>query len=168
MKRLELWIEGIIFSSRWLQVPIYLGLVVGSGLYALKFIKELIHLCSEVQTMPEASFMLGILTLIDISMVLNLMAMVTIGGFATFVSRMQIHEHEDRPDWLEKIDAGTLKVKLAGALVGISGIELLKVFINIANHNLEQVKWQVIIHLVFLLSVVMLAYAEKILAAKKA
>lgn len=84
--------------------------------------------------------MLGILTLVDISMVLNLLVMVIIGGYATFVSRMHLENHEDRPDWLQKIDAGTLKVKLAGALVGISGIHLLKSFINIGNREFEQVK----------------------------
>lgn len=163
MRKAEKYFENFIFGSRWVQAPIYGGLVVASILYSYKFLMELIHLVSEVQTITEELLMLGILTLVDISMVLNLLVMVIVGGYATFVSRMDIESHEDRPDWLEKIDAGTLKVKLAGALVGISGIHLLKSFININNKDFEQVKWQIIIHVVFLFSTLMLAYTEKVL-----
>jgi len=163
VKKIENIFEQIIFSSRWVQAPIYGGLIVGSILYTYKFLVELIHLCATVGTMKEEVLMLGILTLVDISMVLNLLVMVIIGGYATFVSRMNLESHEDRPDWLEKIDAGTLKVKLAGALVGISGIHLLKSFINISNKDYEQVKWQVVIHVVFLFSTLMLAFTEKVL-----
>jgi uncharacterized protein (TIGR00645 family) len=163
MKKFESFFENFIFASRWVQAPIYGGLIVGAALYAYKFFVELIHLCMTVQTIGEEVLMLGILTLVDITMVLNLLVMVIIGGYSTFVSRMHLDSHEDRPDWLEKIDAGTLKVKLAGALVGISGIHLLKSFINIGNKNIEQVKWQIIIHVVFLFSALMLAYTEKIL-----
>lgn len=163
MKKLENLFEGIIFSSRWVQAPIYGGLIVGAVLYAYKFLIELIQLCMTVGAIKEEVLMLGILTLVDISMVLNLLVMVIIGGYATFVSRMNLQEHEDRPDWLEKIDAGTLKVKLAGALVGISGIHLLKSFIGIGQKDFEQVKWQIVIHIVFLFSTLMLAYTEKVL-----
>lgn len=163
MKKFEHALEGIIFSSRWIQAPIYGGLIVGAVLYTYKFLVELVHLCATVDTIAEEVLMLGILTLVDISMVLNLLVMVIIGGYATFVSRMHLANHEDRPDWLEKIDAGTLKVKLAGALVGISGIHLLKSFINIENKDGEQLKWQIIIHVVFLLSTLMLAFTEKVL-----
>lgn len=163
MKKIENVFESIIFSSRWIQAPIYGGLIVGSILYTYKFLIELVHLCTTVTTISEELLMLGILTLVDISMVLNLLVMVIIGGYATFVSRIHLDQHEDRPDWLKKIDAGTLKVKLAGALVGISGIHLLKSFININNKDFEQVKWQIIIHVVFLFSTLMLAYTEKIL-----
>lgn len=163
MKKIENIFEGIIFSSRWVQAPIYGGLIIGAILYSYKFLVELIHLCLTVGEIKEEVLMLGILTLVDISMVLNLLVMVIIGGYATFVSRMHLDHHEDRPDWLEKIDAGTLKVKLAGALVGISGIHLLKSFININNKDFEQVKWQIAIHVVFLFSTLMLAYTEKVL-----
>lgn len=163
MKKLESIFEGVIFSSRWIQAPIYGGLIVSAMLYTYKFLVELIHLCATVGVVKEEVLMLGILTLVDISMVLNLLIMVIIGGYATFVSRMHLDNHEDRPDWLEKIDAGTLKVKLAGALVGISGIHLLKSFINISNKDFEQVKWQILIHVVFLFSTLMLAYTEKVL-----
>jgi uncharacterized protein (TIGR00645 family) len=163
LKKVENILEAVIFSSRWIQAPIYGGLIVGAALYTYKFLIELIHLTTTVATISEEVLMLGILTLVDISMVLNLLIMVIIGGYATFVSRMNLAGHEDRPDWLEKIDAGTLKVKLAGALVGISGIHLLKAFINIGNKDFEAVKWQIVIHVVFLFSTLMLAYTEKVL-----
>ncbi|HAZ13658.1 MAG: hypothetical protein A2X86_16250 [Bdellovibrionales bacterium GWA2_49_15] len=165
MKNFESFLEKIIFSSRWVQAPIYLGLIIGAMLYTYKFAVELFHLCVTVGASTEEILMLGILTLVDISMVLNLLVMVIIGGYATFVSRLNLEHHEDRPDWLRKVDAGTLKVKLAGALVGISAIHLLKSFINIENKNFEHIKWQIVIHVVFLFSTLMLAYTEKILHA---
>jgi len=163
MKKLENIFENIIFASRWVQAPLYGGLIVGAVLYAYKFLVELLHLCVTVQTITEEVLMLGVLTLVDITMVLNLLIMVIIGGYATFVSRIHLDQHEDRPDWLQKIDAGTLKVKLAGSLVGVSGIHLLKSFINISNKSLESVKWQIIIHVVFLFSTIMLAFTERVL-----
>lgn len=165
-KKIESAIEKIIFASRWVQAPLYIGLIMGGVLYAYKFLIELIHLISEINVITESALMLGVLTLVDITMVANLIIMVIIGGYSTFVSRMDIEHHEDRPEWLKKVDAGTLKVKLAGSLVGVSGIHLLQVFINIETRNLEQVKWQVIIHVVFLLSSIMLAYSEKLLHEK--
>lgn len=164
--KIESAIEKIIFASRWLQAPLYVGLIMGGVLYAYKFLIELIHLVSEINVITESALMLGVLTLVDITMVANLIIMVIIGGYSTFVSRMDIEHHEDRPEWLKKVDAGTLKVKLAGSLVGVSGIHLLQVFINIESRDLEQVKWQVIIHVVFLLSSIMLAYSEKLLHEK--
>ncbi|MEQ1723389.1 MAG: TIGR00645 family protein [Pseudobdellovibrio sp.] len=163
MKKIETIFESIIFSSRWIQAPIYGGLIVGALLYSYKFLLELVHLATNVNSISEEVLMLGILTLVDIAMVLNLLVMVIIGGYATFVSRINLQNHEDRPDWLEKINAGTLKVKLAGALVGISGIHLLKSFVDIGKKDPELVKWQIIIHVVFLLSTLSLAYTEKIL-----
>jgi uncharacterized protein (TIGR00645 family) len=163
LKQIENGFEGIVFASRWIQAPTYFGLIVGAILYSYKFLTELVHLCMTVDTINEEVLMLGILTLVDITMVLNLLIIVIIGGYATFVSRIDLEKHEDRPDWLEKINAGTLKVKLAGALVGISGIHLLKSFINISHRDADQVKWQVIIHIVFLFSTLALAYTEKVL-----
>lgn len=156
-------IERIIFASRWVQAPLYVGLIIGGVLYAYKFLTELVHLISGINEITESALMLGVLTLVDITMVANLLIMVIIGGYSTFVSKIDIEHHEDRPEWLKKVDAGTLKVKLAGSLVGVSGIHLLQVFINIENRNLEYVKWQVIIHVVFLMSSIMLAYSEKLL-----
>ncbi len=164
--KMESAFEKILFASRWLQAPLYAGLIVGGVLYAYKFIVELIHLCVTINEITETALMLGILTLVDITMVANLLIMVIIGGYSTFVSRLDIDKHEDKPEWLQKIDAGTLKVKLSGALVGVSGIHLLITFININNYKSEHIMWQVIIHVVFLLSSVMLAYSEKLLNNK--
>jgi uncharacterized protein (TIGR00645 family) len=159
----ETAIEKMIFASRWFQAPLYLGLIVAGLLYSYKFVVELWHLVITVNQITEELLMLGVLTLVDITMVGNLLIMVIIGGYATFVSRINLDDHSDKPDWLDKIDAGTLKVKLATALVGISGIHLLKSFINIKEKNNDQVMWQVIIHVVFLFSAVMLAYTEYIM-----
>lgn len=167
LRKFETVLENIIFWSRWLQAPLYAGLIVGAVLYAYKFVIELYHMCAQINSITESQLMLGILTLVDITMVANLIIMVIIGGYSTFVSKMNIETHEDRPEWLKKVDAGTLKVKLAGSLVGVSGIHLLQTFINIGNKNMEHVKWQVIIHLVFLASSIMLAYSEKILHSKE-
>jgi len=166
LKPVEIMIERLIFSSRWLQLPLYVGLIIGCFLYAYKFLIELFHLCMTINQITEATLMLGVLTLVDITMVANLLIMVIIGGYSTFVSKLNIDSHEDRPEWLTKINAGTLKVKLAGALVGISGIHLLRSFINIEHQEIEHIKWQVIIHVVFLFSSIMLAYTEKILHEK--
>ena len=164
--KLETWFEKLIFASRWLQAPLYAGLILGGVLYAYKFTIELIHLFVSIDEISESELMLGVLTLVDITMVANLLIMVIIGGYSTFVSRIDIDKHEDKPEWLQKVDAGTLKVKLAGSLVGVSGIHLLQTFINIKNHEMEHVMWQVIIHVVFLCSSIMLAYSEKILHEK--
>lgn len=165
-KSVESLFEKIIFSSRWFQAPLYGGLIVAGVLYSYKFLVELVHLVTTINEISEEVLMLGVLTLVDITMVANLLIMVIIGGYATFVSRLELSNHPDKPDWLEKIDAGTLKVKLATALVGISGIHLLKTFINVKEKSSEQVMWQVIIHVVFLVSAVMLAYTEKLMAKK--
>ncbi len=164
--KVELIFEKIIFTSRWLQAPLYAGLILGGVLYAYKFIIELIHLCTSINEITETALMLGVLTLVDITMVANLLVMVIIGGYTTFVSRLDIDKHDDKPEWLQKVDAGTLKVKLAGSLVGVSGIHLLQIFINIENKNPEDVKWQIIIHVVFLLSSLALAFTEKIFHQK--
>ncbi len=166
VKKIESAFEKIIFASRWLQAPLYVGLIVGGVLYAYKFIVELVHLGLTINEITESALMLGVLTLVDITMVANLLIMVIIGGYSTFVSRIDIDQHEDKPEWLQKVDAGTLKVKLAGSLVGVSGIHLLQTFINIKNHETDHVMWQVIIHVVFLLSSIILAYSEKILHQK--
>lgn len=164
--KVESSLEKIIFASRWIQSPLYVGLIIGGILYAYKFILELIHLCTTINEISESALMLGVLTLVDITMVGNLLTMVIIGGYSTFVSRLDIDTHEDKPEWLQKIDAGTLKVKLAGSLIGVSGIHLLITFINIKSYESEHVMWQVIIHMVFLLSSVLLAWSEKILHNK--
>ena len=163
MKKLEHFIEKIIFASRWFQAPLYLGLIVGGILYSYKYLLELVHLCATINTITEEALMLGILTLVDITMVANLLIMVIIGGYSTFVSKLDIEDKEDKPEWLKMVGAGTLKVKLSVSLIGVSGIHLLKAFINIAHKDIEQVKWQIIIHIVFLVSALALAYTDKLL-----
>ncbi|MBF0297899.1 MAG: TIGR00645 family protein [Oligoflexia bacterium] len=162
-KKIETFLEIFIFTSRWFQAPMYAGLVIAGVLYAYKFIVELVHLAVNINTITEEFLLMGVLTLVDIVMVANLLNMVIIGGYSTFVSRLNISGHEDRPDWLDKINAGTLKVKLAGALVGISAVHLLKTFINISQKDVELVKWQIIIHVVFLFSTLLLAITEWVL-----
>lgn len=176
--KFEQGMERLIFASRWVQAPLYVGLIVAGVLYAYKFVEHLLHMVHDLNGLTETQVMLGVLTLVDITMVVNLLTMVIIGGYATFVSRLDLAGHPDRPDWLEHIDAGTMKVKLAGSLVGVSGIHLLQSFINmnalskadpiVYGQTIDGVKWQVIIHAVFLLSSIMLAYTEKVLSEKKA
>ena len=166
INRVEQVFETIVFASRWIQAPLYGGLIIAELLYAYKFLVELWEMIYHIQDHSETIFMLGVLSLIDITMVANLLVMVIIGGYATFVSRLSLDDHEDRPDWLEKVDAGSIKVKMAASLVGVSGIHLLKTFINIDNKSPVSVKWQVIIHLVFLGSTIALAAAEVLMKAK--
>ncbi len=164
IRKIEWFIEMGIFASRWIQLPMYIGLIVASLLYSYKFLGELFHLVLHVNHISESAVMLSILTLVDFTMVANLLFMVIVGGYSTFISKLNILEgHEDRPEWLQKVDAGTLKVKLAGSLVGVSGIHLLQTFINVSNNPTRTVVIQIVIHLVFLLSTLMLAFSEKIL-----
>ncbi len=167
ISKLEHVVESFIFSSRWIQLPMYLGLIMGSILYTYKFGVELLHLITHIQDLSESAVMLIILTLVDFTMVANLLFIVVIGGYSTFVSKLSIlDDHEDRPEWLQKVDAGTLKVKLAASLVGVSGIHLLQSFINIANKTYIDVAFQIVIHVVFLFSTLLLAYSEKIMHSK--
>ena len=166
MKAVEIFIEKLIFLSRWIQLPLFLGLIVGSIAFAYKFLVELYHLMHNLPQLTEIDLMLGILALIDLVLVINLIFMVVIGGYSTFISKMDIDSHEDRPEWLDQINASTLKTKLAASLVAISGIHLLKTFMNMNNIPLEQVKYQIFIHLVFLVSTVFLTYSEKMMHHK--
>ena len=163
MAGIEKNIEKVIFWSRWLQMPIYLGLIVASFMYSIKFMVQLWHLVSDFSGMTENTIMLSVLGLIDISMVINLLVVVFIGGYVTFVSKIDFEGHADRPDWLTKINASTLKIKLIISLVSISGVHLLKTFIDIHNIPLQDAIMQVAIHLVFLISALILAYTDKVM-----
>ncbi len=160
---MEKQLERFIFFSRWIQLPVYLGLIVASILYAVKFIMQLWHLLSNFLILDENTIMLSVLGLVDISMVINLLVVVFIGGYWTFVSKIEFDNHADKPDWLNKINASTLKIKLIISLVSISGVHLLKTFIDIHNIPLQDALMQVGIHVVFILSAVMLAWADKIM-----
>ena len=129
-------LPALIFSSRWLQLPLYLGLIVAQGVYVFQFVKELIHLVTGAATLTEQGIMLIVLGLIDVVMISNLLVMVIVGGYETFVSRMRLEGHPDQPEWLSHVNASVLKVKLAMAIIGISSIHLLKTFIGAGNLGL--------------------------------
>jgi uncharacterized protein (TIGR00645 family) len=171
-------IGALIFSSRWLQAPLYLGLIVAQAIYVFVFMTELWELGAKVLHDPthvdEATIMLAVLGLIDVVMIANLLIMVIIGGYETFVSRMNVDGHPDQPEWLSHVNANVLKVKLAMAIVGISSIHLLKTFIGVADigaagggsidgarYTSEGVMWQVTIHCVFIVSAVALAAIDR-------
>lgn len=153
---------SLIFLSRWLQAPLYLGLIVAQGIYVYRFMQELWHLMSDVHKLQESEVMLIVLGLIDVVMIANLLIMVIIGGYETFVSRLNLKGHPDQPEWLSHVNAGVLKVKLATALIGISSVHLLKTFIDVEKHSHKVVFWQVVIHTIFILSALILAWIEKI------
>lgn len=162
---IHVFLGNLIFLSRWLQAPLYLGLIVTQGVYVWQFGKELLHLIHSVshgEVMKESDIMLAVLGLIDVVMIANLLVMVIVGGYETFVSRLYLEDHPDQPEWLSHVNAGVLKVKLAAALVGISSIHLLKSFINADEMKENTLKWQVIIHLVFLVSALALAWIDRL------
>lgn len=153
----------IIFASRWLQLPIYLGLIVVQGIYAYKFIKSLYHLVINLNRMDSNTVMLAVLNLIDVVMIANLLVMVIVGGYETFVSRLKVDDHPDQPEWLDHVNATILKVKLSMAIISISSIHLLQTFINASNLDEKQMMWQVVIHLAFIVSALAMAYIDKML-----
>jgi uncharacterized protein (TIGR00645 family) len=157
----------LIFSSRWLQLPLYLGLIIAQCAYVFLFLKELLHLVVDVNSLTEQSIMLIVLGLIDVVMISNLLVMVIVGGYETFVSRLRLDGHPDQPEWLSHVNATVLKVKLAMAIIGISSIHLLKTFIEAGNIGMEGarfteegVMWQTIIHMAFIASAVGIAYTD--------
>jgi len=152
-----------IFLSRWLQAPLYLGLIVAQGVYVFLFMKELTHLVADANTFTENQIMLIVLGLIDVVMIANLLIMVIIGGYETFVSRLNLKEHPDQPQWLSHVNATTMKIKLAMALIGISSIHLLKTFINADQMTEATIYWQVVIHLTFIVSAIAMAITDYIM-----
>ncbi len=177
---IERLLEHTIFSSRWLQAPLYVGLILAQGVYVYQFLVELWHLVHSAATQtfdkslaPDLGtfIMLNVLGLIDVVMIANLLIMVIIGGYETFVSRLDLEHHDDQPEWLSHVNAGVLKVKLATALISISSIHLLKTFIMAINPppgaplNNHGIMWQVIIHCVFVFSAIALAWTDKLMMA---
>lgn len=183
-------LPNLIFTSRWLQLPLYLGLIAAQAVYVFHFLLELWHLVmaafgSQADLMAlvksigykagydatglnETIIMLVVLALIDVVMISNLLIMVIVGGYETFVSRMNLESHPDQPEWLSHVNASVLKVKLATAIIGISSIHLLKTFINAANYEEKVLMWQTLIHITFLLSAMAIAYTDRIMSASKA
>lgn len=157
--------SNILFGSRWLQLPLYLGLIIAQAVYVFFFGVELVHMVEHTLTLKEADIMLIVLGLIDVVMISNLLIMVIVGGYETFVSRLNLEGHPDEPDWLSHVNANLLKVKLATAIIGISSIHLLKTFINAENLTDKVLIWQTIIHMAFVLSAVAIAYIDKLMAS---
>jgi uncharacterized protein (TIGR00645 family) len=156
-------LERFIFWSRWLQAPLYLGLIAAQCVYIYQFAHELIHLISKAGEMSETDVMLIVLGMIDVVMIANLLVMVIIGGYETFVSRLDLDGHPDVPEWLSHVNAGVLKIKLSTAIIGISSIHLLKSFINASNLSDHTLQWQVVIHLVFIVSAVAMAFTDQLM-----
>jgi uncharacterized protein (TIGR00645 family) len=176
----------LIFASRWLQMPLYLGLIAAQAVYVFHFGVELYHLIgaafgnqgdidalvkgigyaseAKVTALNETIIMLVVLALIDVVMISNLLIMVIVGGYETFVSRMNLQDHPDQPEWLSHVNASVLKVKLATAIIGISSIHLLKTFINAANYTEQVLMWQTMIHVTFLFSAMAIAYTDRLMS----
>ena len=159
----------LIFGSRWLQLPLYIGLIVAQGIYVVLFLKELFHLFMHSFDFTEQQIMLAVLGLIDVVMISNLLVMMIVGGYETFVSRLNLQGHPDEPEWLSHVNASVLKIKLAMAIIGISSIHLLRTFIEAGGltsgkttYTETGVMWQTIIHTVFILSAVGIAYVDRI------
>jgi uncharacterized protein (TIGR00645 family) len=183
----------LIFASRWLQVPLYLGLIIAQCVYVFLFLKELLHLVVEANILSEQGMMLIVLGLIDVVMISNLLVMVIVGGYETFVSKLNLQGHPDQPEWLSHVNASVLKVKLAMAIIGISSIHLLKSFIEAGSLEgrpqctVEQLRlieqgvtdlycsvltptgvlWQTVIHMAFILSAIGIAWTDRIMNAPK-
>jgi uncharacterized protein (TIGR00645 family) len=175
----------LIFMSRWLQLPLYLGLIAAQGVYVWHFLLELWHLIEaafgskealailsksigytgDASGLNETIIMLVVLALIDVVMISNLLIMVIVGGYETFVSRMNLQGHPDQPEWLSHVNASVLKVKLATAIIGISSIHLLKTFINAANYSDKVLIAQTVIHITFLLSAMAIAYTDRLMSS---
>ncbi len=177
--RRPLSLGSIIFASRWLQAPLYLGLIVAQVIYVVVFLVDLWHLVEDVfgdiSHLNESTIMLAVLGLIDVVMIANLLIMVIVGGYEIFVSRLRVDDHPDQPDWLNHVNANILKVKLAISIISISSIHLLRTFIEVGDigasgsgesitgetYTSEGVFWQVVIHLAFIVSALALAAIDR-------
>lgn len=158
----------VVFFSRWLQAPLYFGLIIAQGVYVYRFMVELLHLVHKADGIGETEIMLAVLGLIDVVMIANLLIMVIIGGYETFVSRLYTENHPDNPEWLSHVNASTMKIKLSMALIGISSIHLLKTFINAHELDTKTIITQVGIHMAFVLSAMAMAYIDKIMTGATA
>ncbi|MFO1196905.1 MAG: TIGR00645 family protein [Burkholderiaceae bacterium] len=173
------FIPRLIFASRWLQLPLYLGLIVAQIVYVFLFVEELVHLVELLwnpsaldatvsrlgiaERSKETVIMIIVLSLIDVVMISNLLIMVIVGGYETFVSRLRLENHPDQPEWLSHVNANVLKVKLGTAIIGISSIHLLKSFISAGTLPVQALMWQTIIHCVFLVSAVSIALIDRLM-----
>jgi uncharacterized protein (TIGR00645 family) len=159
---LERLIERLLFSSRWLLAPIYLGLSLTLLVLGIKFFQELWHLFAHIWTMEESNMILVVLAMIDLALVASLVVMVMFSGYENFVSRLEVGQGEDKLGWLGKLDAGTLKLKVAASIVAISSIHLLQKFVNIEQTPNDKLMWYVVIHLTFVVSALMMGVLDRI------
>ena len=170
-EKIENTIESTIFGSRWLLAPFYLGLVVSIVLLFIKFAQELWHLTGSVFVTSESDMIIGILALIDMCLVASLLLMIIFSGYEIFVSKIDVADHKDRPEWMGKLDFSGLKLKVISAIVAISAIDLLKTFMNMPDQMLEgdveNVKWKVVVHMAFVISGVLFAVMDKVVADTK-
>lgn len=168
MKRAsEQFLERGLFASRWLMAPMYVGLSLALLLLLFSFMQELVHLFMMVPNITQNDVVLGILSLIDLSLAGNLLLIVVFSGYENFVSKIDTSEHEDQPEWKGTVDFSTLKLKLIASIVAISGIHLLKVFMDVGKVSETHIMWMVIIHLVFVVSGVLLALMDRIAISAK-
>ena len=165
MKKLEHLVESVILASRWLLVVFYLGLAIALGLYAVSFMRKLYDFTAKVMVVEETDAILKMLALIDAALVASLVVMVIISGYENFVSRFDNADSE--VSFLGKIDAGSLKIKVASTIVAISSIHLLQIFLNIASYTDNQVMWLTIMHMAFVLSALFLAYIDRVMSLTK-
>lgn len=156
-------ISSVIFMGRWLQLPLYLGLILILAAYVYRFIGELFHLIIHLNGFDDTHIMLGVLDLIDVVMIANLLIMVVMGGYETFVSRLKLESHPDTPEWLDHLDAGAMKIKLALSLIGISSIHLLRTFIDPTKLSNYSVMWQILIHLTLIFSALAIAWTNRLM-----
>jgi uncharacterized protein (TIGR00645 family) len=163
---LEHYLEKIMFASRWLLAPFYLGLVFGIVLLLMAFGMEFVHLVTDVLT-GKGSVVVGILLLVDLTLLANLLIIIIFAGYENFVSKINVDDHEDKPDWMGHVDFTDLKMKLIGSIIAISGIDLLKSFVNVESYTNEQLAWKVGIHCTFLLSGLIFAIMDRLGVAKK-
>ena len=167
-KKLEVFIERIVMGSRWLQAPLYIGLVAVLGVVVVKFPFKIWELMRKAISGEEADLVLAVLSLVDLIMVANLVVMVIISGYENFVSHIDVDESRDRLAWFGKLDAGSLKIKLASSIVAISSIHLLKAFLDAAEIANDKLVMLVVIHMTFIVSALMLAYLDNMLGHKTA
>ncbi|MBX3511773.1 MAG: TIGR00645 family protein [Hyphomonadaceae bacterium] len=155
---LERALEWVIYSSRWLMAPVYLGLIAALGILIITFFRELYLQAPQVLTMDETDIILLVLTLVDLSLAGNLVLIILFSGYENFVSKIEAaHRDKDRPEWMGTVDFSGLKIKLIASIVAISGIHLLKIFMNLSNYTETQLLWYVIIHITFIFSGVCVA-----------
>jgi len=166
MKQIESHLERLIFGSRWLLAPIYLGLVLAMALLVVKFVKELIGFVPLVFTGGGEEVIIGLLSLIDVVMIANLVLIILLAGYENFVSRIDVSDHEDWPNWMGHVGFAELKMKLIGSIVAISGIELLKGFMFADTLSNRELAWKVGIHMTFVISGVLFAAMDRIAAGK--